>query len=117
MRSLRLAATRPTSRSWLNAESTSRRIPSVNLDWETKSIVWLDYDGKLDEAVLSDITTVAARSTSGSVVVISVNVQVEGSPDEIERQAYAAETGLASQASGRKPQSYRRGVSGRTAPF
>jgi Putative O-methyltransferase len=64
------------------------------LDWQTKSIVWLDYDGKLDESVLSDITTVGARSSSGSVLVISVNANVEGHPDETVRQEYKAETGL-----------------------
>ncbi|PYP85883.1 MAG: hypothetical protein DMF61_15090 [Blastocatellia bacterium AA13] len=65
------------------------------LDWRAKSIVWLDYDGKLDETVLSDISTVAARSYSGSVLVISVNAHVEGQPNETVRQQYKAETGLA----------------------
>lgn len=46
------------------------------MQWEdAKSIVWLDYDYKLNESVISDIKTVFSSACSGSVVVISVNAE------------------------------------------
>jgi len=64
------------------------------LDWTSRTIAWLDYDGKLTEDVLSDIGTVSARASSGSVLIASVNVQVESPPDEQVRTAFSEETGM-----------------------
>jgi hypothetical protein len=64
------------------------------LDWAPRTIAWLDYDGKLDEGVLSDINSVAARTRSGSVLVVSVNSQADRDPDAVAREDYTAETGL-----------------------
>jgi hypothetical protein len=64
------------------------------LDWQVKTIVWLDYESKLDETVLSDMASVCARACSGSVLLVSVNVHVERDPDETTRKDYSAETGL-----------------------
>ncbi len=64
------------------------------IDWRSKTIVWLDYEGKLNETVLSDVSTVCARASSGSVLVVSVNAHVESEPDEIVRKEYEEETGL-----------------------
>lgn len=65
-----------------------------DLDWTEKMVIWLDYDGKLDLAVLSDIDSVCARIGSGSVLVVTVNANTERNPDEAGRQEYNAETGL-----------------------
>lgn len=43
------------------------------LSWETRTILWLDYDGKLDRDMLSDVKHACANTRSGSVIVISVN--------------------------------------------
>lgn len=76
----------------LDCRPASEVLPE--LDWKVKTIVWLDYESKLDEAVLSDIGSVCARAGSGSLLLVSVNVHVERDPDETTRQDYMAETGL-----------------------
>jgi hypothetical protein len=76
----------------LDCRPASEVLPE--LDWQAKTIVWLDYDGKLDESVLSDVTSVCAGASSGSVLVVSVNAHVDRGPDETTRQEYTAETGL-----------------------
>ena len=63
------------------------------LDWQAKTIIWLDYDCKLDEVVLSDVTSVCARASSGTMLLVSVNAQADREPDEIVRQEYRDETG------------------------
>ena len=63
------------------------------LDWQDKTIIWLDYDGKLDEGVLSDVTSVCARASSGTMLLASVNAQADREPNEKIRQRYEAETG------------------------
>ncbi len=47
------------------------------LTWRTKSIVWLDYDGKLDMEILDDVATVAQNAAGGSVLIVTVNAQPE----------------------------------------
>ena len=43
------------------------------LSWETRTILWLDYDDKLHRDMLSDVKHACANACSGSVVVVSVN--------------------------------------------
>lgn len=50
------------------------------LDWTQRSIVWLDYDGKLNEGMLADVRTVMMSAPSGSVLIVTVNAH----PDELE---------------------------------
>lgn len=64
------------------------------LDWQAKTIIWLDYDGKLDEMVLSDVASVCAKASSGTILLVSINVQADREPDEAGRQKYQDETGL-----------------------
>lgn len=64
------------------------------LDWRVKTITWLDYESKLDEMVLSDVTSVCAKVCSGSLLIVSVNVHAEGEPDEDIRKQYTEDTGL-----------------------
>ncbi len=46
------------------------------LDWEKKpTILWLDYDGKIDKHKLADINTFFSKAESGSMFIISMNVQ------------------------------------------
>lgn len=45
------------------------------LNWQDEpSIVWLDYDGQLTPNVLSDVETICTSASSGSIIIISVNV-------------------------------------------
>lgn len=64
------------------------------LNWDEKMIIWLDYDGKLDLDILSDIDSVCARIGSGSLLVVTVNVHPDRDPDEKGRQEYTTQTGL-----------------------
>jgi hypothetical protein len=48
------------------------------LAWRTPSIVWLDYDYKLDATVMNDIATVARRAAHGSVLIVTVDAEPEG---------------------------------------
>ncbi len=43
------------------------------LAWTTPSIVWLDYDGPLTNAVLTDIDWVCSAAASGSVLIVTVH--------------------------------------------
>ncbi len=45
------------------------------LDWEQPSIVWLDYDGRLDESKLSDIGGLIQGLPSGSLFLASFSVE------------------------------------------
>lgn len=45
------------------------------LDWNMRSIVWLDYDGALDRTVLDDLVLLSNQLCTGSVLVVSVNAE------------------------------------------
>ncbi len=45
------------------------------LQWQIPTIVWLDYDGRLESSVLSDVVTIANRASSGTFLVITVNAR------------------------------------------
>ena len=53
-----------------------------NIDLSLRSIVWLDYDGRLDRDVLDDVRSIATRATSGSVLAISVQCVPERPPEK-----------------------------------
>ena len=63
------------------------------LKWSSKSIVWLDYDGRLSLDVLSDISTFCTKASSGSVLVLTVNAQPETDPGEASRSQFAHDHG------------------------
>lgn len=66
------------------------------LEWNERTIAWLDYDRGLDNEKLSDITTVCAAAPSGSVLVVSVNVdtrELDATDESV--QAEVAERRLA----------------------
>jgi len=75
----------------LDFRSSSVVLPE--LDWSLPSIVWLDYDGKLDVSVLSDVITFCKLATSGSVLLVSVNVQPDFAPDDQEREQWRMDKG------------------------
>jgi hypothetical protein len=60
---------------------TSEILPELN--WHQRSIVWLDYDGRLDEAKLADINLLVNSVAVGSVVLASFNVEP---PKDIEKR-------------------------------
>ncbi|WP_220749021.1 MULTISPECIES: O-methyltransferase [Jannaschia] len=57
---------------------TTQALPE--LDWNKRSIVWLDYDGVLSVDVLLDARLVGSSCRSGSIIAISVNA---GRADEV----------------------------------
>ncbi|HEY0826848.1 MAG TPA: O-methyltransferase [Bacilli bacterium] len=44
------------------------------LTWDYKSIIWLDYDLELNLDILDDLNTIFSNITSGTMVIISCNV-------------------------------------------
>lgn len=50
------------------------------LNWNQKTITWLDYDGILNDSVLQDVALLSAKSLSGSLIIITVNAQGYKSP-------------------------------------
>jgi hypothetical protein len=48
--------------------------------WDKRCFLWLDYDSKLNKSVLADIATVVSKVASGSLLVVTVNVQPERMP-------------------------------------
>ncbi len=98
----------------LDCRPASEVLPEV--DWRAKSIVWLDYNSKLDRTVLSDIGSVCAKACSGSVLVVTVNVHVERDPDEATRHDYSAQTGLEFTLDGYRLYELRKRVSDRLPP-
>lgn len=50
------------------------------LDWNRKTITWLDYDGRLNDSILQDAALLSAKSLSGSLIIITVNAQGYQSP-------------------------------------
>lgn len=51
-------------------------LPTIS--WSKKIILWLDYDYKLDESMLTDVGTFISRAQTGSIVLITMDVN----PDE-----------------------------------
>lgn len=43
------------------------------LPWDVRTVLWLDYDGRLDESVLRDIEYFANHGMPGSVIIVTVN--------------------------------------------
>lgn len=43
------------------------------LSWNTKTITWLDYDGRLDKQALEDVAYVSMNAISGSLLLVTVN--------------------------------------------
>ncbi len=54
-----------------------------SLDWDKRSLVWLDYDGKIDAGVIADLKTVVQRAPSGSLVSVSINVEADRPPNDV----------------------------------
>lgn len=45
------------------------------LSWRSRSIIWLDYDRRLDKEMLGDVATVVANLRSGSIFVLTVDAR------------------------------------------
>jgi hypothetical protein len=75
----------------LKFASSAEVLPT--LKWRRQTILWLDYDDRLNGNILGDIATICLRATSGSLVVISVNAQPDAEPSKEDRDQYKSETG------------------------
>jgi hypothetical protein len=52
-----------------------------SLEWDLKTIVWLDYDGPLTESFLQDIACTSMNLVSGSILVVTVDVEADPPPN------------------------------------
>ena len=75
----------------LDFRHSSESLPT--LDWNLKTIAWLDYDEKLNESKLEDVATLCTRACSGSMMIVSVNAEPEREPSEDEKKEFETETG------------------------
>jgi hypothetical protein len=62
------------------------------LDWNIRTIGWLDYDEKLNDSVLQDIALISTKSLSGSLLIVTVNATGFQQPRRI--RTYAATEAL-----------------------
>ena len=46
-----------------------------SLDWDRKTVVWLDYDNPLTDSVLADIAYISRNLVSGSILVVTVDAR------------------------------------------
>jgi hypothetical protein len=46
-----------------------------NLNWNRKTVLWLDYTDILDTQILQDVSLASSQIVSGSLVIITVNVE------------------------------------------
>lgn len=60
--------------------TAAQKLPSV--DWDKRTIVWLDYDSTLDGGALADLATIATNSRSGSAIVATLDVDPKRVTDE-----------------------------------
>lgn len=51
------------------------------LDWDVRTILWLDYDEKLDTGALTDISFFSSKAIPGSVLVVTINAH----PDDLDQ--------------------------------
>ena len=67
-------------------------LPQMN--WDKRSFLWLDYDGKLNKSVLADLATVSSKVASGSLLVVTINVEPERKPGAapLEQDQYRLES-------------------------
>jgi len=58
-----------------------------SLQWNRKTILWLDYDTQLDDTMLTDTSCFCASAVPGSVIIVTVNAQTyaqEGPQDRLQ---------------------------------
>lgn len=56
--------------------SSTTVLPNLELD-KKNNIIWLDYDGKISNDTFSDIDSIVLNACSGSVFLVSLNVEVD----------------------------------------
>lgn len=61
-------------------------LPNVN--WKDRTILWLDYDGKINSNCLSDVRTFFTSALSGSVFILTINADAKayGENNEIREE-------------------------------
>ena len=63
----------------LNFSHSNVALPS--LPWDLRTIAWMDYDGYLSREVLTDMKYLATKLSSGSVLAVTVNADLEDDED------------------------------------
>jgi hypothetical protein len=74
----------------LKFATSAEALPSIH--WRRRSIIWLDYDDRLNTEILGDIATVCLHAASGSLLVVTVNAQADAEPAKEDRDAYQEQT-------------------------
>ena len=56
------------------------------LDWDQRTVLWLDYDSRLNDGTLADICSFCANAISGSMLIVTVNAHFAASEKDRLRQ-------------------------------
>ncbi len=78
--SARFTFNKPFSCIKLDFRPASQVLPA--LSWNRRTILWLDYDGKMNFEVLTDMGYFLANAPPTSVLVVTVNAQPDNPPEE-----------------------------------
>lgn len=81
---LRFEFNRPYSHIDIKFGKSNDILPTLKYD--SKDIIWLDYDGKLNKNILDDIDTVLSNINMGSIFLLSINVELYMSLCEEDRK-------------------------------
>lgn len=79
---LRIEFNKPFSCVDIKYGDSSTILPNLELDKQL-NIVWLDYDDKISESVFSDIDSIVANTTAGSMFLVTLNTE----PDSGDKDA------------------------------
>jgi hypothetical protein len=53
------------------------------LKWDTRSVVWLDYDSPLSDSILSDIFFLCSRLLEGSLLIVTIDSEPEQPTNDV----------------------------------
>jgi len=62
--------------------SSTSELPK--LQWDIPTIIWLDYIGKISKDSLADITLIASKALTGSMIIVTLNAENAATDDDIE---------------------------------
>ena len=63
------------------------------IDWSPPTILWLDYDGKLEKSCFEDIDSFCSNAIPGSVLLITVNAEPSREPLQKRKRQFINDTG------------------------
>ncbi len=91
-KSLRFDFNKPFACVEMRYGTTTTVLPNLELEKQL-NIIWLDYDGVINDYIFSDLDGIVARSSPGSVFLVSINVECGFGTKEERMQALVERIG------------------------